>query len=89
MEIFFRTKEESNRTQEEEFLKLAPQDRFYSFLALMNKLKIFINSAENNIREGSLSNNNNNNNQSEFHPSKISKSLTGLKNNNFKIIIND
>ena len=86
MEIFFRTKEESNRTQEEEFLKLAPQDRFYSFLALMNKLKIFINSAENNIREGSLSNNNN---QSEFHPGKISKSLTGLKNNNFKIIIND
>lgn len=41
MKVFFRTKEESNRVQEEEFLKLAPQERFYSFLALMNKLKTF------------------------------------------------
>ncbi len=87
MEIFFRTKEESNRIQEEEFLKLAPQDRFYSFLALMNKLKIFINTAENNIRERPLINNHNN--QSEFHSTKKSKSLSDLKNNSFKIIIND
>ena len=40
MKVFFRTKEESNKLQEEEFLKLAPVDRFYLFLALMNKLKI-------------------------------------------------
>jgi len=41
MKVFFRTKEESNMMQEDEFLKLAPEDRFYLFIALMNKLKIF------------------------------------------------
>ena len=87
MEIFFRTKEESNRIQEEKFLKLAPQDRFYSFLALMFKSKIFINTAENNIRDDSLINNHNN--QSEFCQNKIPKSSSDLTNNSFKIIIND
>ncbi len=84
MEIFFRSKEESNLIQEEEFLKLAPQDRFYSFLALMDKLKIFINTAGDNKGEELL----NNNYQSEFYSSKTSSSLTNLKNNSFKIIIN-
>ena len=46
MKVFFRTKEESNMMQEEEFLKLAPEDRFYLFLALMNKLKIFKTSTD-------------------------------------------
>ena len=87
MEIFFRTKEESNLIQEEEFLKLAPKERFYSFLALMNKLKIFINTADDNIREESLKNNHNN--QSNSHLSSIYSSLTNLKSNSFKIIIND
>ena len=41
MEIAFRTKEESNRIQEEEFLKLSPTERFYSFIALMDNLKKF------------------------------------------------
>lgn len=84
MEIFFRSKEESNLIQEEEFLKLAPQDRFYSFLALMDKLKIFINTAGDNKGEELL----NNNYQSEFYSSKTSSSLTNLKNNSFKIMIN-
>jgi len=87
MEIFFRTKEESNLIQEEEFLKLAPKERFYSFLALMNKLKIFINTEDDNIREESLKNNHNN--QSDSHLSNTYSSLTNLKSNSFKIIIND
>ena len=41
MEIHFRTKEESNRIQQEEFLKLAPVDRFYAFLDLMYAMKDF------------------------------------------------
>ena len=39
MEIKFRTKEESNKLQREDFLKLSPVDRFYTFLNLMYLLK--------------------------------------------------
>lgn len=39
MEIKFRTKEESNKLQREDFLKLSPVDRFYAFLNLMYLLK--------------------------------------------------
>ena len=46
MEIVFRTKDESNRIHEEEFLNLIPTDRFYSFLALMIKLKKYSNSSD-------------------------------------------
>lgn len=41
MEINFRTKEESNRIQREEFLKLSPVERIYSFFDLMYKMKKF------------------------------------------------
>lgn len=41
MQIHFRTKEESNRIQQEEFLKLDPVDRFYAFLDLMWAMKDF------------------------------------------------
>ncbi len=41
MQIHFRTKEESNRIQQEEFLKLTPVDRFYAFLDLMYAMKDF------------------------------------------------
>ena len=39
MEIIFQSKEESNRKQEEEFLKLSPMDRFYRFLKLAEASK--------------------------------------------------
>ena len=35
MEINFRTKEESNKIQQEEFLKLSPAERIYAFFDLM------------------------------------------------------
>jgi len=41
MELKFQTKEDSNREQREAFLKLAPKDRFYSFLDLCENLKKF------------------------------------------------
>ncbi len=41
MEMRFQSKEESNRQQREEFLKLAPIDRFYSFLELSERMKDF------------------------------------------------
>lgn len=39
MSINYHTKEESNRLQEEEFLKLAPHDRFMLFLKMIKKSK--------------------------------------------------
>lgn len=39
MKISSRTKEESNKEQQEEFLKLSPVERIYSFLNLMERLK--------------------------------------------------
>lgn len=41
MEIRFQTKEESNRQQQEEFLKLSKVERFYSFLRLSERMSKF------------------------------------------------
>ncbi|MDI6046207.1 hypothetical protein [Flavobacterium yafengii] len=46
MEINFRTKEESNRIQEENFLKLSPVERIYSFLQLIYFFKDFPSQTE-------------------------------------------
>lgn len=39
MEIRFQTKEESNTSQEQEFLKLTGVERFYAFLNLSYRLR--------------------------------------------------
>ena len=39
MIVEFRTKDQSNKIQEEDFLSLSPADRIYSFLNLMMKSK--------------------------------------------------
>lgn len=39
MKVNFRTKEESNKIQQEEFLKLSPVERYYAFLDLMWSLR--------------------------------------------------
>jgi hypothetical protein len=39
MEIIYRTKAESKKMQEDEFLKLPPVERFYAFLELSYALK--------------------------------------------------
>ncbi|MGL5112497.1 MAG: hypothetical protein ACRC6O_07655 [Flavobacterium sp.] len=41
MELFFQTKEESNKKQIDDFLKLSKSERFYSFLRLMEKIQEF------------------------------------------------
>ncbi|CAM2741058.1 hypothetical protein SAMN05444143_101267 [Flavobacterium succinicans] len=41
MELFFQTKEESNKKQIDDFLKLSKCERFYSFLRLMEKMQEF------------------------------------------------
>ncbi|WP_394775211.1 hypothetical protein [Flavobacterium sp.] len=41
MEIRFQTKEESNKQQQEEFLKLSKVERFYSFLRLSERISKF------------------------------------------------
>jgi len=41
MEIRFQTKEESNRQQQEEFLKLSKIERVYSFLRLSERISQF------------------------------------------------
>lgn len=41
MEIRFQTKEESNRQQQEDFLKLSKVERFYSFLRLSERMSKF------------------------------------------------
>lgn len=41
MEIRFQTKEESNRRQEEAFLKLSPSERVWRFFSLMEQCKKF------------------------------------------------
>lgn len=41
MEIRFQTKEESNRQQQEDFLKLSKIERIYSFLRLMERVNQF------------------------------------------------
>jgi hypothetical protein len=41
MEILFQTKEESNKQQQEDFLKLSKVERIYSFLRLMERVSQF------------------------------------------------
>jgi hypothetical protein len=41
LEIRFQTKEESNRQQQEDFLKLSKVERFYSFLRLSERISKF------------------------------------------------
>jgi hypothetical protein len=41
MEIKFQTKEESNKQQQEAFLKLSKAERIYSFLHLMERVDQF------------------------------------------------
>lgn len=41
MKMFFRTKEESNKIQEEEFLKLTPSERVLSFISHIYYFKNF------------------------------------------------
>jgi hypothetical protein len=41
MEIRFRTTEESNKQQKDDFLKLSKAERFYSFLRLMESVNQF------------------------------------------------
>lgn len=41
MEIKFRTKAESNKAQQEEFLALTPPERFFAFLKLSYELRNF------------------------------------------------
>ena len=41
MKILFQTKEESNKKQLDDFLKLSKQERIYSFLRLMQDVKRF------------------------------------------------
>lgn len=41
MEIRFQTKEESNKQQQENFLKLSKVERFYAFLRLSERINRF------------------------------------------------
>ncbi len=41
MEIKYQTKEESNKVQQESFLKLRPIERIYAFLNLIKKVNRF------------------------------------------------
>ena len=41
MKIQFQTKDESNKKQLDDFLKLSKQERIYSFLRLMQEMKRF------------------------------------------------
>nr|WP_315223529.1 hypothetical protein [uncultured Flavobacterium sp.] len=41
MEIRFQTKQESNKRQQEDFLKLSKVERIYSFLRLMERVNQF------------------------------------------------
>lgn len=41
MELLFRTKEEANKQQQEDFLSLTPVQRFYAFLTLSERIARF------------------------------------------------
>jgi len=49
MEIRYLTKQESNRLQQEEFLKLSPVERIYAFLDLSYRLKNFPSKPSKNV----------------------------------------
>ena len=40
-QIFFETKENNNRRREAEFLQLTPDQRFWSFIQMVDELAIF------------------------------------------------
>ena len=46
MEIRFQTKEESNRQQQEEFLKLSGMEGIYAFIKMMHDMKRFPTKAQ-------------------------------------------
>ena len=54
MEVFFRTKEESNLAREAEFLRLPDGDRLYAFLRLMTTSGFLPTKIENNHHENNL-----------------------------------
>ena len=54
MKVTFTTKKESNRKQEEEFLKLAPMERFYRSLRLAEKSKRLFPSKSNREKENNF-----------------------------------
>lgn len=54
MKISFRTKEESNREQQDEFLKLQPVERIYAFLSLMEQLNAYPTKAKSKNRDNFL-----------------------------------
>ncbi|TDW50362.1 hypothetical protein EV144_102801 [Flavobacterium sp. 270] len=54
MEIRFQTKEESNRQQQEDFLKLSGAERFYSFLRLCERVSKFPVKNKINKNEGNF-----------------------------------
>lgn len=56
MKIEFRTKEESNRLQEEAFLALSPHERFMEFLKLSQRIKRF--KIKNGLEDDEEDNNN-------------------------------
>lgn len=51
MEIKFQTKEESKQIQREEFLKLKPADRFFTFLKLSRKILKYPTKAKDTINK--------------------------------------
>ncbi|WP_134138677.1 hypothetical protein [Flavobacterium sp. S87F.05.LMB.W.Kidney.N] len=55
MEIRFQTKEESNRKQQEDFLKLSKVERFYAFLRLSERVSKFpVKNKENKNKDNFL-----------------------------------
>ena len=55
MEIRFQTKEESNKKQEEDFLKLSKVERFYAFLRLSERMSKFpVKNKENKNKDNFL-----------------------------------
>ena len=54
MEIKFQTKEESNREQLDDFLKLSKAERIYSFLRLMYRMKQFPSKEKSSKKENFL-----------------------------------
>jgi len=54
MKIQFQTKEESNKKQLDDFLKLSKQERIYSFLRLMQDIKRFPTKVEDDKKSNFL-----------------------------------
>ncbi len=56
MRILYRTKEEANEEQKNNFLALSPVERFYSFLSLSEKIMQFPGKKVNKIDENFIIN---------------------------------